>query len=249
MIELQEVTKNFGDVAAIRGLSCTFPENRVVGIIGANGSGKTTMMRLISSIMRPTSGKILVNQIDTAVQPHEIKKEIGFMLGGDTALFPRLTAKENIIFWARLQGMNRKEAAERTEQLKYALHMEDFFDRCIDGFSRGMRQKVLFAQTIVHAPKILLLDEPSTGLDIFTVLEIQKMIKNYKKQAGTSILISSHNMDELENLCDDIMIINKGEKMFLGSKEDLLKEHRTHRIADAFEITVAKEVSTCNDAL
>lgn len=87
MIELQEVTKNFGDVAAIRGLSCTFPENRVVGIIGANGSGKTTMMRLISSIMRPTSGKILVNQIDTAVQPHEIKKEIGFMLGGDTALF------------------------------------------------------------------------------------------------------------------------------------------------------------------
>ena len=129
MIELQEVTKNFGDVAAIRGLSCTFPENRVVGIIGANGSGKTTMMRLISSIMRPTSGKILVNQIDTAVQPHEIKKEIGFMLGGDTALFPRLTAKENIIFWARLQGMNRKEAAERTEQLKYALHMEDFFDR------------------------------------------------------------------------------------------------------------------------
>ena len=103
--------------------------------------------------------------------------------------------------------------------------------------------------TIVHAPKILLLDEPSTGLDIFTVLEIQKMIKNYKKQAGTSILISSHNMDELENLCDDIMIINKGEKVFLGSKEDLLKEHRTHRIADAFEITVAKEVSTCNDAL
>ena len=145
--------------------------------------------------------------------------------------------------------MNRKEAAERTEQLKYALHMEDFFDRCIDGFSRGMRQKVLFAQTIVQAPKILLLDEPSTGLDIFTVLEIQKMIKNYKKQAGTSTLISSHNMDELENLCDDIMIINKGEKVFLGSKEDLLKEHRTHRIADAFEITVAKEVSTCNDAL
>lgn len=104
MIELQEVTKNFGDVAAIRGLSCTFPENRVVGIIGANGSGKTTMMRLISSIMRPTSGKILVNQIDTAVQPHEIKKEIGFMLGGDTALFPRLTAKENIILCLSASG-------------------------------------------------------------------------------------------------------------------------------------------------
>lgn len=249
MIELQKVTKMFGPVTAIRELSCIFPENRVVGIIGANGSGKTTMMRLISSIMRPTYGKILVNHIDTTIQSHEIKIEIGFMLGGDAVLFPRLTAEENIMFWARLQGMNRKEAAERTEELKYALHMEEFFGRYIDSFSRGMRQKVLFAQTIVHSPRILLLDEPSTGLDIFSVLEIQKMILSYKKRAGTSILISSHNMDELENLCDDILIINQGEKAFFGSKEELLKEHQTSRIADAFEKTVVKGMGTYNDAL
>lgn len=235
MIVFESVTKQFEKKIAVNNVSFMIQPCRLTALVGENGSGKTTIMRMIATLLKPTIGAITINGQIASHNTDLIRKQIGLMLGGDAMLIKRLSARENIEYYALLQGLSKKDAKVRTETLAKILNMQSYIDKRVETFSRGMRQKVLFAQTIVHNPQILLLDEPTTGLDIFAALELQKVIKDFCNEERT-VLISSHNMNEIENLCSDIIMIHKGNLLYNGSIDKLKEQYQTKKIEDAFAI-------------
>ena len=233
MINLSNVCKSFGNTQVIKSISFTAQSGQITGFIGANGSGKTTTMRLISTILKPDSGSIVVDGADVIRDPNAARKKMGVLFGGDVALYNRLTAWENILYFAKLQGMSEDEAAERIKVLSNLLDMERYLFRRVQGFSRGMRQKVAFAKSIVHDPSTILLDEPSTGLDIYSIRDVQDFILTCKEQ-GKTVLVSTHNMHEIERLCDNLVIIADGQIIRNGSKQAILAGEGTDDVMEMF---------------
>ena len=233
MIEFRNVTKTFRKIAAVDGASFKVPAGRIAALIGANGSGKTTTMRMISTVLTPDEGTVLVNGIDVHKNVEAARKQIGLMLGGDAALLKRFSARENIAYYGVMQGMAKSEIDARTDYLIKMLNMEAYADKRVEHFSRGMRQKVLLAQTLVHNPPILLLDEPSTGLDIYAAIEIQNVIMKSCEESKT-VIISSHNMNEIEKLCDYAIIIDHGRVLYSGDITELKARFSTDSIETAF---------------
>lgn len=224
MIVADNVSKQFGNYMAVKNISFHLEKGHILGLIGANGSGKTTLIRMISTILSPTSGEIRVNGMSTIKNPEEIREQMGVLLGGDVILYSHLTAEENIEYFGLLQGMEKKLIHKRINELVELLNMQDFIKRRTVGFSRGMKQKVAFARTMIHNPKIILLDEPSTGLDVCMIEDVQNYI-NVCRKNGCTIVLSSHNMDELNRLCDDMLILKTGSQIEYSSKEDLFHKY------------------------
>jgi sodium transport system ATP-binding protein len=233
MITVKEVCKSFGKTQVIKQVSFTAQSGQITGFIGANGSGKTTTMRLISTILKPDSGSITVDGADVIRDPDNARRRMGVLFGGDVSLYNRLTAWENIMYFAKLQGMDEDQAAERIKVLSNLLDMERYLFRRVQGFSRGMRQKVAFAKSIVHDPSTILLDEPSTGLDIYSIRDVQDFILTCKDQ-GKTVLVSTHNMHEIERLCDDLVIIADGRIIRSGTKEAILAGEGTNDVMEMF---------------
>lgn len=246
MIEFKKVTKTFGKVAAVESASFTVPSGRIAALIGANGSGKTTTMRMISTVLTPDEGTVLVNGIDVHKNVEAARRQIGLMLGGDAALLKRFSARENIEYYGVMQGMTKDDIKARTEYLIKMLNMEAYADKRVENFSRGMRQKVLLAQTLIHNPPVLLLDEPSTGLDIYAAIEIQNVIKKSCEESKT-VIISSHNMSEIEKLCDYAIIIDHGRVLYSGNISELKNQFDTDSIEKAFVcLTGDRNAASCN---
>ena len=233
MIKIENVTKQFGKKIAVDDISFCAETGVITGLIGSNGSGKSTTMRMIATLLKQDQGTILIDGVDTVKQPHEARAKIGILLGGDVSLYDRLTAKENILYFARLQGVDMQTATRRLNELSELLGMGDYIDRPVAGFSRGMRQKVAFARSIIHSPEVLLLDEPSTGLDINSIKDVQNFIL-YCKSQGKTILLSTHNAHEMEKLCDDLVFIEDGKIVAQGAKHQLLQESGCTDVADLF---------------
>ncbi|WP_050182315.1 ATP-binding cassette domain-containing protein [Domibacillus robiginosus] len=221
MIHIQEVTKKFQDkkksVTALKHVSFTVKEGQVVGLLGENGAGKTTLLRSIATLLTPTDGSIEVAGFDTVRKPDEIKKRIGVLFGGETGLYDRLTARENLMYFASLYGLSKHETKVRIDDLALKFGMRDYLDRKVSGFSKGMRQKVAIARTLIHNPEIILFDEPTTGLDITSSNVFRQLVHQLKRE-GKTILFSSHIMEEVAMLCDSVAMIHKGE---LVCHEDL----------------------------
>lgn len=215
MIEVKEVTKRFGKKTVLDGITFSANAGEVTGLIGANGSGKTTLMRIISGIYKPDSGTSYVCGLNSATDTQAVRSKLGVMLGGDVSLYERFTAYENIDYFARLYGMSRTESYESIIKLSAIFKMDDYLYRRTEGFSRGMRQRVAFARSIVHNPEVILLDEPSTGLDIYSIGDVKGFIMSCKN-AGKTILLSTHNIDEMQTLCDKLIIIDSGRKIGEG---------------------------------
>lgn len=213
MLEIKELCKTFGkgkkQKIAVNNLSFTVNEGEIVGLLGENGAGKTTTLRMISTMLKITSGSITVNSIDVKSNPDAVRKEIAILFGGDVALYDRLTGRENIMYFANLYGMSKEESEKRTSELAKDLGMEDYLDIPTSKYSRGMKQKIMIARSIVHNPKIILFDEPTTGLDVRAARVIQQFIKKCKAD-NKIVLFSSHSMVEVERLCDRTVIIHKG---------------------------------------
>ena len=233
MIEVANVCKSFGKTQVIQNISFTAQSGQITGFIGANGSGKTTTMRLISTILHPDSGSICVDGTDVIRDPNGARRHMGVLFGGDVSLYNRLTAWENILYFAKLQGMDEDQAAERIKVLSNLLDMERFLFKRVQGFSRGMRQKVAFAKSIVHDPSTILLDEPSTGLDIYSIRDVQDFILTCKEQ-GKTVLVSTHNMHEIERLCDNLVIIANGRIIRNGTKREILAGEGTDDVMEMF---------------
>ncbi len=230
MIEINQVTKKFQDkknhITALKHVSFTVNKGEVIGLIGENGAGKTTLLRTIATLLTPTEGSVIVDGFDTVKNPNEIKKRIGVLFGGETGLYDRLTARENLEYFANLYGLGKHETKVRIEELAVMFGMKDYLNRKVGGFSKGMRQKVAIARTLIHDPNIILFDEPTTGLDI-TSSNVFRQLVHQLKRDGKTIIFSSHIMEEVTMLCDGVAMIHKGELIYHGSLSSLYEEEQT----------------------
>ncbi|ERK28435.1 ABC transporter ATP-binding protein [Clostridium intestinale] len=233
MLEIKELSKRFKSVNVVDKLSFTVNEGEIVGLLGENGAGKTTTLRMISTMLKPTEGSVVVNGYDVIKQPDKVRNEIGILFGGDVGIYDRLTAKENIQYFGRLYGMTDDEINNRIEELSKDLDMKEYIDRRAGKFSRGMKQKVSIARTIVHSPKVMLFDEPSTGLDVSAARVIHDFIIKCKGENKT-ILLSSHSMREVEKLCDRVVIINKGKLVEQGTVNELKTRYKNEDLEEVF---------------
>ena len=224
MIQINEVTKQFKDkqkyVTALKHVTFEVKKGEVVGLLGENGAGKTTLLRTIATLLTPTEGNVLVGVYDTVKNPNDIKKRMGVLFGGETGLYDRLTARENLEYFATLYGLGKHQTKVRIEDLAKMFGMRDYLDRKVGGFSKGMRQKVAIARTLIHNPDIILFDEPTTGLDITSSNVFRQLVHQLRRE-GKTIVFSSHIMEEVSMLCDSVAMMHKGELVYHGNLEDL----------------------------
>lgn len=200
---------------------------KIFSLLGPNGAGKTTTLRMISTIIKPTSGKIEVCGFDTASQSKEVRQSIGF-LTGTTGLYERLTADEVLKYYADLNDVPDEEFEIRKKHYYDLLDMHDFSGKRIGQLSTGMKQKVSITRTMIHDPKVVVFDEPTSGLDVITAENIIKLIRDCKTQ-GKTVIFSSHIMSEVDLLCDDLAIINKGKLLY----NDTMANFRANMQADS----------------
>lgn len=219
MIEVKNLTKFYGNYAAIEGVSFTVPKGRIIGFLGPNGAGKTTTMKIITSFLPPSSGEIKVCGFDTMKQDMEVKKRIGY-LPEIPPLYTEMTVTSYLDFTAKIKGVkNSKKRKERLGEILKLCTIEDVKNKLISQLSKGYRQRVGLAQALIHDPEVLIFDEPTIGLDPKQILETRKLIKSLGGQR--TILLSTHILPEVEQTCDRVVIINKGKIVAEDSPENL----------------------------
>lgn len=233
MLRVENLTKRFKKVTAVDNVSFEVNPGEIIGLLGENGAGKTTTLRMLATMLKPTSGNAMIDGYNIIDNPNKIRERIGILFGGDVALYDRLTGRENMIYFAKLNGMSDLEADQAVNKITSELEMSDYIDRPVGKYSRGMKQKVSLARSIIHQPDVMLFDEPSTGLDVLSSKLIHDFILKCKKD-NKAIVFSSHNMYETEKLCDRIIIIHKGKIVASGTIEQLKKDYQKDSLEDLF---------------
>ena len=233
MLRVENLTKKFKKVTAVDNVSFEVNPGEIIGLLGENGAGKTTTLRMLATMLKPTSGNAMIDGYNIIDNPNKIRERIGILFGGDVALYDRLTGRENMIYFAKLNGMSDLEADQAVNKITSELEMSDYIDRPVGKYSRGMKQKVSLARSIIHQPDVMLFDEPSTGLDVLSSKLIHDFILKCKKD-NKAIVFSSHNMYETEKLCDRIIIIHKGKIVASGTIEKLKKDYQKDSLEDLF---------------
>ena len=233
MIEIKNLSKKFKNVIAVNNISFNVSDGEVVGLLGENGAGKTTTLRLLATMLKPTGGTAVIDGFDIIKEPDKVRGQIGILFGGEIGLYDRLTARENINYFAKLNNMDEDEAEKSINYLTDVLEMKDFIDRRVGKFSRGMKQKVAIARSIVHKPTVMLFDEPTAGLDVTASRIVQDFILKCKSQ-NKAIIFSSHSMQEVEKLCDRIVIIHKGNIVEEGTIKHIKEKYESDNMEDIF---------------
>jgi len=241
MIEAQNLTKVFrdrklGEIRAVNGVSFRCQPGRIYGLLGANGAGKTTTLRLLATILAPTSGTARLAGFDILAEPEQVRRNIGF-LSTATALYGRLTARETVEYFGRLAGLNGARLQARIDELFTLLEIGAFADRRIDKLSTGMKQKVSIARTLVHDPPVMIFDEPTVGLDVMTARTIVGFIRDCRARDKT-VIFSTHVMSEAEKLCDTIGIIHQGALLAEGALAELRRRSGIDDLEEIFVRTV-----------
>jgi sodium transport system ATP-binding protein len=239
MITVTNLHKSFGNVHAVRGVSFEARDGEITGLLGPNGAGKTTTLRMLYSLLPPDEGEIRIDGLDPTRDAMAIKRTLGVVPDG-RGLYTRLTARENIRYYAELHGLEKPALESRIEQLTHTLDMEEFIDRRTEGFSQGQRVKVAIARAMVHEPQTVLMDEPSNGLDVMSTRALREYIRSLKK-GGHSVVLSTHIMQEVAALCDRIVIIAKGEVAANGTADELLARSGCDSLEDAFVKLIGSE--------
>ena len=219
MIGAHDLTKAFGQVQAVDGLSFEARDGCVTGLIGPNGAGKTTTFRIIYGLLRPDAGRVVVDGNDVVERRILAQERLG-ALPDVRGLYPRLTAREHLRYYGQLHGLRRDALESRIEELNERLGMVDFMDRRTKGFSRGQELKVALARALVHRPHNLILDEPTNGLDVVSSRAVRDLIREMR-DAGHCIVLSSHIMAEVSAVCDRLVIIARGRTILEGTPEEL----------------------------
>jgi len=237
MIEARQLGKVFndkkrGEVRAVDSISFTCRPGEIYGLLGANGAGKTTTLRMLATILSPTSGGATVAGYDVVREPTQVRAHIGF-LSTATALYDRLTAEETVEYFGRLQGLDSATISRRMSELFKALDMEEFRDRRCAKLSTGMKQKVSIARTLVHDPPVMIFDEPTNGLDVMAARAITDFIRECRNQNKT-VIFSTHVMSEVEKLCDRIGVIHKGQLCAEGTLDELRARYRSDNLEEVF---------------
>ena len=204
-----------------QGGSCEAADGCITGLLGPNGAGKTTTLRMIAGLVRPDAGQITVAGIDVARQPQAVQARLG-VLSDARGLYPRLTARENIVYYGRLHGLGAAEADTRATLLAHMLDMAPLMDRRTDGFSQGERMKTALARALVHNPSHIILDEPTNGLDVLATRSLREALRRLRDETGKCIVFSSHIMQEVERLCDQVVVVAGGRTVAEGTVPALL---------------------------
>ena len=218
MIELKNVTKKYGKVTAVDNISFSVKEGEIVGLLGPNGAGKSTTMNMMTGFIEQTEGKIIINGYDITKKPKKAKKSIGYM-PEEVPLYTDLTVKEFVTYMAEIKQVNRKERKEKVEKIIEKTGLKDVEKKLIRNLSRGYKQRVSMAGALVGEPKILILDEPTVGLDPKQITEIRNMIKELGKTH--TVILSSHILSEVSQICNKVIIINKGKIVAVDTPENL----------------------------
>ena len=221
MIEVKNVTKKYGNFVAVDDISFTIKDGEVVGFLGPNGAGKSTTMNMITGYIEQTEGNIIVDGFDTIKKSQKAKKEIGYMPEG-VPLYTDLTVKEFVTYMAELRKVERKAKKENVQKVLKETGLDQMQNKLIKNLSRGQKQRVSLAGTLVADPKILILDEPTVGLDPKQITEIRSLIKNLGKKH--TVILSSHILSEVSQICDRVIIINKGKIVAIDTPENLEKK-------------------------
>ncbi|MDE0002829.1 MAG: ATP-binding cassette domain-containing protein [Rhodospirillaceae bacterium] len=241
MIEVNSLSKVFGDVSALSDVSFRARDGVITGLLGPNGAGKSTCLRILSSVLRPSHGAASVGGIDISDDPLAVRRIIGTLPHG-AGLYPHLTAVENIRYFGLLCGVDRATLSKRIDRLVQQLDLGDVANRKAGGFSQGERTKVALARAIVHEPPHLLLDEPTNGLDVMAVRQLRKWLQELARE-GRCILISSHVMQEISALADDLVIIAHGRIAAKGTPEELADRFGKLDLEEIFVSAVGGESS------
>ena len=237
MIEARGLSKRFhdkkrGEIRAVDNVSFTCRPGQIYGLLGANGAGKTTTLRMLATILEPSDGTAIVCGHDVVEQPEKVRASVGF-LSTATALYPRLTAQELVEYFGRLNGLDESTLKQRVDSIFDRLDMNDFRDRRCDKLSTGMKQKTSIARTLVHDPPVMIFDEPTLGLDIMTARTITSFIRECR-DAGKTVIFSTHIMSEVEKLCDIIGIIHDGKLLTEGTLAQLRQRYGQSDLEEVF---------------
>lgn len=232
MISVQNLVKRFGQVSAVDGVSFAARDGAITGLLGHNGAGKTTSLRILYGLLKADAGSAAVDGIDVLQAPLQVQQRIGVMTDSH-GLYPRLTAREHIHYFAQLRGMDTTLARKRADELIQRLGMADIADRRADGYSQGERMKVSLARSLVHDPQNIIMDEPTNGLDVMTTRSVRTILQDLKA-ANKCILLSSHIMQEISALCDEVIVIAAGKVLYQGGLAQLLVHTGAGNLEDAF---------------
>ena len=232
MIKVDDIHKSFGAVRAVRGVSFEAEDGKITGLLGPNGAGKSTTLRVLYTVMKPDEGAASIDGHDVVVESLEARRCTGALPHG-AGLYPHLTARENIAYYATLCGIPQKDIANKVDSIIELLEIEEFAHRRTKGFSQGQRTKVALARALVHDPQNIILDEPSNGLDVMATRSLRELILKLK-DSGRCVLFSSHVMQEVAALCDEIIIIAHGKVAIDDSTDGIRKQTGCDDLEDAF---------------
>jgi ABC-2 type transport system ATP-binding protein len=229
-VNVDNLSKRFGNIQALDGVTFRIQEGEVYGLIGPNGAGKTTTLRVISTLILPTSGFVTVFGLDVVHQPDQVRRILSY-LPEEAGAYRNLSGYEYLHFMAKFSGSDTPEA------IKQAVEISGLGDRLKDKaktYSKGMKRRLLLARALMTKPRLAILDEPASGLDVLHAYHIRQIIKNYVKEHGVTVLLSSHNMLEVEFLCDRVALVNKGKIVLEGKPADLKTQHGSQNLEEVF---------------
>ena len=232
MIKVNDLHKSFGEVKAVQGISFEADNGKITGLLGPNGAGKSTTLRILYTVLRPDSGTAAIDGIDVVADSLAARARIGTLPHG-SGLYPHLSARENIEYYAKLYEMPEDTIDEAVQKVIDQLDINDFADRRTKGFSQGQKTKVSLARSLVHGPQNIILDEPSNGLDVMATRSLRELIRQLR-DAGKCVLFSSHVMQEVAALCDEIVIIASGQVALHDTADGIRNATGCDDLEDAF---------------
>ncbi len=238
IVEVSNIKKNFGNFEVLKGISFEIKKGEIFGLIGPNGAGKTTTLRILTTIIKPDSGKVKILGYDLQKNSYQIKKVISY-LPEEAGAYKNLSGKDYLSFMAEFFAKNKAQKKKILERGVELANLGKALFKKTSTYSKGMLRKLLLAKTLMTKPKLAILDEPTSGLDVLSAIEIREKIKSFSKE-GVSFLISSHNMLEMEYLCQRIALINKGEIIEKGSPAELKKKYQASNLEEVFVKAIKK---------
>lgn len=231
MLDVQTVTKSFGKKEVVRGISFTVEKGEAFGLLGPNGAGKSTTISMICGLVPCDSGEVQIGGLSVGKHPMEAKKKVG-IVPQDIALYPTMSARDNLIFWGSMYGLKRGEARRKAEEILQYVGLHERARNRIEIFSGGMKRRINIGAALMHDPELLIMDEPTVGIDPQSRNHILEMIKSLNEK-GMTVIYTSHYMEEVEYLCNRIAIVDHGKLIAIGTKEDLCS-----RLVDGIVITL-----------
>jgi sodium transport system ATP-binding protein len=242
VIVVEDLHKAFGTIKAADGVTFRADDGRITGLLGPNGAGKSTTLRILYTVLKPDAGRALIDSVDVVADSLAARRRIGTLPHG-SGLYPHLTARENIVYYARLYGMDRDIIDDQVQRVIDQLDIGAFADRKAKGFSQGQRTRVSLARALVHGPRNVILDEPSNGLDVMATRSLRELIRLLKSQ-GKCVLFSSHVMQEVAALCDDIVIIAAGRVALHNTPDGIRNDTGCDDLEEAF-VRAIQRVGKC----